>query len=316
LRNTDSNDHPAFDEDHLKRIIPGLGLEQLTPCVVDWDNDGKPDIICGDRTGYINLFLNNSTDPANPTFAPGVHVKIGGVEQIGHTTTVTVCDLSGNHLPNLLIGTDSGTLLYAANSGTPGHPLFDTSAVPLKGVLPPTWHYLRPTQWTKGGAFGAAYELLSCINPQTEPGFKFPEGVTNTYALKFGLWPYTNTYFDRYYPPHEDSLTEHVISCRQRANIKMNTRYTIRFWIMSPQESVSALRFELTVANHQPLKWNPPDVTEAVSSSSSWTEVTKSFRISNDPDPTLKQDGYIFSFRFHGQATFYLANLRIEEEKE
>jgi len=24
-----------------------MGLEQLTPAVVDWNNDGKPDIICG-----------------------------------------------------------------------------------------------------------------------------------------------------------------------------------------------------------------------------------------------------------------------------
>jgi len=30
-----------------------MGLEQLTPAVVDWNNDGKPDIICGDRTGYL-----------------------------------------------------------------------------------------------------------------------------------------------------------------------------------------------------------------------------------------------------------------------
>jgi hypothetical protein len=106
LRNTGSNASPSFDEDHTQMIIPGMGLEQLTPAVVDWNNDGKPDIICGNRTGYLNLYLNNSADPTNPTFAPGVHVKIAGVEQLGRATTVTVCDLTGNHLPNLLIGRD------------------------------------------------------------------------------------------------------------------------------------------------------------------------------------------------------------------
>ena len=42
------------------KIIPGYGREHLTPQVVDWNNDGKPDIICGERAGYVDLFLNTS----------------------------------------------------------------------------------------------------------------------------------------------------------------------------------------------------------------------------------------------------------------
>ena len=52
LHNLNNSAQPEFNEDHLQKIIPGMGLEQLTPSVIDWNNDGKPDVICGDRTGY------------------------------------------------------------------------------------------------------------------------------------------------------------------------------------------------------------------------------------------------------------------------
>ena len=72
LRNLNSSGTPTYDEDHLLKMIPGMGLEQLTPVVVDWNNDGKPDILCGDRTGHLDLYINNSTDPDHPLF-PAAH---------------------------------------------------------------------------------------------------------------------------------------------------------------------------------------------------------------------------------------------------
>ena len=314
FNNTDTNDHPSFDEDHFKRIIPGMGLEQLTPSVVDWNNDGKPDIVCGDRTGYINLFLNNSTDPSNLTFAPGVHVKIAGLEQLGRATTVTVCDLSGNHLPNLLIGRDDGTVLYAVNGGTPGNPQFNTPALPLKGVLPPTYHYVRPTLWAKSGARGVPYEMLGVTNPQLEPGFKFPEGVVSKYALRFWVWPYTNQFFDRYYMPYEDDWTEHIIGCSQGVTLKMNTTYTLSFWVKAPQNSVSNFRYNLHDGGRRGQAWVPPGVGGDIATGSTWTQVTNTFRIDNSPDPTIKEYGYGFEFRFHGQSPFYIDDLKIQED--
>jgi hypothetical protein len=317
LRNTDTSANPSFNEDHLQKIIPGMGLEQLTPNVVDWNHDGKPDVIFGDRTGYLNLALNNSSDPANPTFAPNVHVKIGGVEELGHAITVTVCDLSNNHLPNLLIGRDDGTIAYAVNSGTPGNPQFNTPAMPLKGVLPPTYHYVRPTLWSKDGAFGEAYELLGVTNPQLEPGFTFPEDLkTAKYALKFWVWPYKNRFFQRYLIPQETSFTEHFINCSQGVTIKMNTRYNLHMWVMAPQNSVSSFRWDLTDGGRPDQKWVPPAQGGDIGTSSTWTEYNSSFRISNDPDPTIKEYGYGFHFSFQGQATFYIADLQIQEKQD
>jgi hypothetical protein len=316
LKNTDTNDHPTFDEDpeHFKRLLPGMGLEQLTPQVVDWNHDGKPDIIAGDRTGFIDLYLNNSIDTSQPTFEPVQHVKIAGVEKMGNSITVTVCDLSGNHLPNLLIGKDDGTLMYAVNHGTLGNPQFTSPATPLKGVLPQNYRYTQPTQWNKWGAYGAPYEMLGVSNPQLEPGFTFPDGVKSTYALHFWVWPYKNQYFQRYYPAEEDNSNEHVISADQSVTIKMNTRYKLHFWVMAPENSVTDFRYNLHDSGRPGQTWIPPAVSGDIDSSSQWTEFTRDFKIDNDADPTVKDYGYGFEFRFHGQEPFYITDLHIDEE--
>ena len=47
------------------------------PFVVDWDNDGKKDLLVGQEAyGYIRLFLNKGTD-INPSFSGGVRIKAG-----------------------------------------------------------------------------------------------------------------------------------------------------------------------------------------------------------------------------------------------
>jgi hypothetical protein len=313
LHNTDTNDHPAFDEDHIKRAIPGMGIEQLTPQVIDWDNDGNPDVISGDRTGYIDYFHNTSKDPSNPTFDPAVHIKVGGQEKLGNSITVTVCDLSNNKLPNLIIGKDDGTILYAINHGTPGHPDFSTPATPLKGELPPTYHYTKPTLWKLWGVPGAPYELLGVTNPQLEHDFAFPDGVKSNYALKFWVWPYKNLYFQRYYPKFENQWNEHVISSSSGVTIKMNTRYRLHFWVLAPHNSVSDFNYRMFDGGRAGQKWVPPGISGDIPSSGSWTEFNRDFEIRNDPDPTITQYGYGFEFHFHGEEPFYLDDLQIEQ---
>lgn len=314
LHNTDTNSDPTFTEDHTRRIIPGMGLEDLTPNVVDWNNDGKPDVICGDRTGYLDLYLNNSTDLSNPTFAPPVHVSVGGQENFGQAITVTVCDLSNNHRPNLLIGRDDGTILYAINNGTPGNPQFTTPPLPLKGVLPPTYHYISPSLWRKDGAWGAPYEMVGCTNPQLEPGFTFPDGVKSKYALRFWVWPLAPTRFQRYYMPEETEYNQHSINCVQGVTLKMNTRYLLHFWVLAPGNSVTDFRYLLSDGGRPGKAWTPPGVSGDIPTSSSWTEVTRSFEISNEPDPSLKEYGYGFHFLFRGQEPFYIDDLQIQED--
>ena len=60
--NKGSNGDPMFTETDQVKIIPGMGRELLTPIVIDWNNDGKPDILAGERTGQIEFFPNTSLD--------------------------------------------------------------------------------------------------------------------------------------------------------------------------------------------------------------------------------------------------------------
>ncbi len=312
LHNTDASVHPVFDQDHTKRIIPGLGLEDLTPAVVDWDNDGKPDVISGDRTGHLNLYMNNSTDPSDPTFAPGVHVKIGGVETFGGCTTVTVCDLTNNHLPNLLIGKNDGTFIYAVNNGTLGHPRFDAPGQPLKGVLPTDYHYTSIVGWNRDGAYGDAYELVSAVNPQIDPSFTFPDGVKAKNAMKFWVWPYKNQFFQRYVADETGYYAEHAIGATTPLSLKMKTRYRLHFWVMAPDQAITDLQADFH--DLDPFgQWRPDNVVRNISTNSTWTEVNENFTIDNSGNPKFTVGNYRFRLSFRGQSTFYIADLKLQE---
>ena len=312
LRNTNSSGNPAYDEDHLKKLIPGMGLEQITPVVVDWNNDGKPDVLCGDRTGYLDLFLNNSSDIDHPSFDPPVHVKIAGQEQFGSTITVSIADMSENGLPNLLIGKGDGTINYAVNTGKPGAPVFLIPPTPLKGVLPPEYHYTSLKNWEKKQAYGVPYEIVGAVNPQLEPGFTFPEGEKTKYALKFFVWPFKSTYFpDRYYPPVEDQWRQHVIACPDKITIQLNKRYRVHFWAKADRNTDLGIR--LSSVYKEPDKFTPPPIIDKkVGVGTNWSECSADVRIDNTLDKTTDWE-YTFDFRFTGQPTLYIDDLQIQE---
>lgn len=48
----------------------------VTPTLVDWDGDGKLDIVCGNSAGHI-LFFRNAGTNRNPSFRSGTYLKAG-----------------------------------------------------------------------------------------------------------------------------------------------------------------------------------------------------------------------------------------------
>ena len=107
-----------------------------------------------------------------------------------------------------------------------------------------------------------------------------------------------------------------MIHCNEGVTLKMNTRYNVHMWVMAPQSSVSSFRWSLTDGGRPDQKWVPPSQGGDIGTSSTWTEYNSSFRISNDPDPSILQYGYGFYFRFHGQSTFYISDLEIQEKTD
>jgi hypothetical protein len=313
LQNTNSNISPDFSEAGLQKIIPGMGLEQLTPTVLDWNNDGKPDILAGDRTGYLNLFLNTSTDPTHPTFADATHVSVGGNEKQGGFVTVATGDLTDNKLPNLLIGSDAGTIVYATNAGKLGAPDFSGAAAPLQGVNPFP-KILVPTNWVKYQPAGVPDELVTCTNPDVEPHFTFPTGETTKYALKFTLFPITDPIFkNRYYPPDETFFNEHAISCKNTTQpLKPKTRYRVHLWAKADSDVQGLyIRFwshYATAGGHEDY-----GKTMDISAESDWTETDRSieFDFPDLVDPSIPVS---VEFRFRGQGTLYIDDMSIRED--
>jgi hypothetical protein len=314
-RDQNSSGNPTYDEDHLDKIIPGMGSEQLTPCIVDWNNDGKPDVICGDRTGFLDLYINNSTDPDHLSFAPPVHVKIAGQEKLGNSITVCVCDFSENGLPNLLIGKDDGTINYCVNTGKLGAPVFLVPPTPLKGVLPPEYkQYTTLKDWTKQQDYGVPYEMVSAVNPQLEPGFTFPEGETTHYAMKFFVWPYKSTYFpDRFTQQTSDQWRQPAIACGEKFTLKLNKRYKIHFWAKADNNMDLGVRLSFVWKDTN--KYTPPESTDkTVSIGTNWTECSTEVEFDNSIEPAVTDWDFLFDFRFTGQPTFYIDDLQIQEQ--
>jgi len=49
-----------------------------SPCIVDWNNDGRKDVVISQfYYGYVWLFLNQGTD-LNPVFSGGSQIKSSG----------------------------------------------------------------------------------------------------------------------------------------------------------------------------------------------------------------------------------------------
>jgi hypothetical protein len=145
-----------------------------TPVGVDWDGDGDIDILCGNSAGYI-LFFENLSGPGveNPKWAAPKYLEAGGkvirimaglngsiqgpAEAKWGYTTLSVADWDGDGLPDLIVNSIWGKVIWFKNIGTRNHPKL-AAAQPIEvewdGPQPAlAWGWLRPegkallTQW-------------------------------------------------------------------------------------------------------------------------------------------------------------------------
>lgn len=89
------------------------------PCAVDWDGDGKVDILVGAEDGYVTFLRNVGQDPdGRPLFE-----KVGRIEGVepkvhaGVLPSPAAHDFTGNGLPDLVVGNSTGELLFYENKG-------------------------------------------------------------------------------------------------------------------------------------------------------------------------------------------------------
>jgi VCBS repeat protein len=142
-----------------------------TPVGVDWDGDGLEDIVCGNSAGYIGFIKNLGGNPpkwAAPVYlqADGKPIRImagpngsiqGPAEAKWGYTTLSVADWDGDGLPDLVVNSIWGKVVWFRNIGTRAAPKL-AAAQPIEvewdGAQPAlAWGWLRPegkallTQW-------------------------------------------------------------------------------------------------------------------------------------------------------------------------
>ncbi|WP_422925783.1 FG-GAP repeat domain-containing protein [Singulisphaera sp. PoT] len=145
-----------------------------TPFGFDWDGDGDVDIVSGNTAGYIG-FIENLSGPnvERPKWAEPVKLEADGKViriQAGHNgsiqgpaeakwgyTTLTVADWDMDGLPDLVVNSILGRVVWYRNVGTRTKPKLGAAApieVEWEGPEPTlAWGWLRPsgkellTQW-------------------------------------------------------------------------------------------------------------------------------------------------------------------------
>jgi len=101
---------------------------------VDWDEDGRKDLILGERDGYIRIYLNTNTD-ADPVFNGYDNLLLNGnTYDVGYSSSPDICDWDNDGKKDLLVGDDNGYVYLLINTGTNGAPLF-TTAVQIQNGL-------------------------------------------------------------------------------------------------------------------------------------------------------------------------------------
>jgi hypothetical protein len=144
----------------------------VTPYSFDWDSDGDEDLICGNTAGYVG-FIENLDGGDPPKWAEPVRLKADGriirimagphgsiqgpCEAKWGYTTLNVADWNHDGLPDIVVNSIWGKVLWYENVGTRRKPSL-TATKPIEvewtGKPPkPAWNWWEPegnalaTQW-------------------------------------------------------------------------------------------------------------------------------------------------------------------------
>lgn len=102
-----------------------------SPIVVDWNSDGRKDLLVGDGTGQVTVYLNEGTSAGAPVLGTGIPVPLPDVGAVRGNARPFVADWDQDGRKDLLVGDLSGKIYLFANTGTDASPAF-ASGAPLE----------------------------------------------------------------------------------------------------------------------------------------------------------------------------------------
>lgn len=165
--NIGTDEKPTFDGGTFLQVGESNAKEDIdvgnraTPSAVDWNNDGRRDLVVGAYDARIYIFINEGTD-TEPNFVAVTLAREDGKDLLvpGGRASPVILDLDGDGRKDILAGNTYGELLFYSNVGTDEEPSFsgyqyiDVGGVPidLAGSA-----RSRPSvcYWTGDGYFGA-----------------------------------------------------------------------------------------------------------------------------------------------------------------
>ncbi len=128
--NTNTDESPVFSGyENLQQGGADFDCGDYSlPRIVDWNNDGKKDVLCGNKEGKIWLLINTGTN-ALPLFNSQVYIQDSGLDlDVGERCSPTIADWNRDGKKDLLCGEMEGTILYFENTGTDAAPQFNGSS--------------------------------------------------------------------------------------------------------------------------------------------------------------------------------------------
>ena len=99
--------------------------DRATLEAVDWNNDGRIDLVAGGLDGKVRVYLNSSATGSPDLDSPIlVQAGSGDLSVPSGRASVSVHDLNGDGRKDLLVGNTEGRLLFYPNVGTDAAPAF------------------------------------------------------------------------------------------------------------------------------------------------------------------------------------------------
>jgi hypothetical protein len=128
--NTDAD--PSFDGGTLIEAGPAGSKtaidvgQRTTPVVVDWDNDGRRDILVGNKDGLVRFYRNTGTDAAwDFTTAEFIQDNMADLVVPAFRSSLHIEDFDGDGTKDILTGNTAGQIVIYFNTGTDAAPVYN-----------------------------------------------------------------------------------------------------------------------------------------------------------------------------------------------
>lgn len=159
-RNTGDPDAPHFE--HVESLTIELSRgSNAAPTVIDLDGDGLLDLVVGRSNGELSYYRNVGS-AAEPSFELVTDAWLG--IRPGRRSQPAFTDLTGDGLPDLVLGREEPGAIIYRNTGTPTEPSFEEDAsltIPLHPYGAPVFADLlgngRPVLIAGGASGGLIY---------------------------------------------------------------------------------------------------------------------------------------------------------------